>query len=440
MPEFIALCTREAGKTIPDGVAEVREAVDFLRYYAGEARELFGARSAARPDRRIQRAAAARAAACSSASARGISRWRSSLGQVAAALAAGNSVIAKPAEQTNLIGYAAVKLLHEAGVPEARAAVPAGRRRHRRRRADRRSARGRRRLHRLHRHRPRHQPRAGRARCRDRRADRRDRRPERLDRRFLGVAGTAGQGRDGVGVHVRRPALLGRARAVRAGRHRRQGDRHAGRRDGRTEGRRSGPAVHRRRPGDRRRRAEAARGPRRDAWTSDAKPIAKARDRRSARARHVLRAAAPGNCSRWTSCTREIFGPVLHVIRWKGDQLDAVIDAINATGYGLTLGIHSRIDETIERIAARANVGNIYVNRNQIGAVVGVQPFGGQRPVRHRPQGRRPALPAALRHREDGDGQHHRGRRQCLAADAGRVIAGPVKPAVNPGRACARRR
>lgn len=69
---------------------------------------------------------------------------------------------------------------------------------------------------------------------------------------------------------------------------------------------------------------------------------------------------------------------MLHVIRWKADQLDAVIDQINATGYGLTLGVHSRIDETIDRITARVAVGNVYVNRNQIGAVVGVQPFGGQ--------------------------------------------------------------
>jgi len=75
---------------------------------------------------------------------------------------------------------------------------------------------------------------------------------------------------------------------------------------------------------------------------------------------------------------KEIFGPVLHVIRWKASELDAVIDAINATGYGLTLGVHSRIDETIEKIARRVRVGNCYVNRNQIGAVVGVQPFGGQ--------------------------------------------------------------
>jgi RHH-type proline utilization regulon transcriptional repressor/proline dehydrogenase/delta 1-pyrroline-5-carboxylate dehydrogenase len=75
---------------------------------------------------------------------------------------------------------------------------------------------------------------------------------------------------------------------------------------------------------------------------------------------------------------REVFGPVLHVIRYAADALDAVIDAINATGYGLTLGIHSRIDETVRQIASRVRVGNVYVNRNMIGAVVGVQPFGGE--------------------------------------------------------------
>ncbi len=75
---------------------------------------------------------------------------------------------------------------------------------------------------------------------------------------------------------------------------------------------------------------------------------------------------------------REVFGPVLHVIRFDGDRIDSVIDQINASGYGLTLGVHSRIDSTIERIASRARVGNCYVNRNQIGAVVGVQPFGGE--------------------------------------------------------------
>jgi len=76
--------------------------------------------------------------------------------------------------------------------------------------------------------------------------------------------------------------------------------------------------------------------------------------------------------------THEVFGPILHVVRYGGDRLDAVVDAINGTGYGLTLGIHSRIDETVRRITARARVGNVYVNRNMIGAVVGVQPFGGE--------------------------------------------------------------
>jgi RHH-type proline utilization regulon transcriptional repressor/proline dehydrogenase/delta 1-pyrroline-5-carboxylate dehydrogenase len=75
---------------------------------------------------------------------------------------------------------------------------------------------------------------------------------------------------------------------------------------------------------------------------------------------------------------REVFGPILHVIRFAGDRLGEVCDAINATGYGLTLGLHSRIKATADFVAARVKVGNFYVNRNQIGAVVGVQPFGGE--------------------------------------------------------------
>jgi RHH-type proline utilization regulon transcriptional repressor/proline dehydrogenase/delta 1-pyrroline-5-carboxylate dehydrogenase len=75
----------------------------------------------------------------------------------------------------------------------------------------------------------------------------------------------------------------------------------------------------------------------------------------------------------------EVFGPVLHVVRYRSRDLDKVIDEINATGYGLTLGIHSRIDHTQQYIARRVLAGNCYVNRNMIGAVVGVQPFGGER-------------------------------------------------------------
>jgi RHH-type proline utilization regulon transcriptional repressor/proline dehydrogenase/delta 1-pyrroline-5-carboxylate dehydrogenase len=75
---------------------------------------------------------------------------------------------------------------------------------------------------------------------------------------------------------------------------------------------------------------------------------------------------------------REVFGPILHVVHYAADRLDDVIDAVNATGYGLTLGIHSRIDGKVSYIADRLRVGNAYVNRNMIGAVVGVQPFGGE--------------------------------------------------------------
>jgi RHH-type proline utilization regulon transcriptional repressor/proline dehydrogenase/delta 1-pyrroline-5-carboxylate dehydrogenase len=75
---------------------------------------------------------------------------------------------------------------------------------------------------------------------------------------------------------------------------------------------------------------------------------------------------------------REVFGPVLHIIRYPAGDFDAVLDDINTTGYGLTLGVHSRIDSTVERVRARARVGNLYANRSMIGAVVGVQPFGGE--------------------------------------------------------------
>jgi RHH-type proline utilization regulon transcriptional repressor/proline dehydrogenase/delta 1-pyrroline-5-carboxylate dehydrogenase len=74
---------------------------------------------------------------------------------------------------------------------------------------------------------------------------------------------------------------------------------------------------------------------------------------------------------------REVFGPVLHVVRWRADRMDALLDAIAATQYGLTLGIHSRIDETVAHVVRRLPVGNVYVNRSIIGAVVGTQPFGG---------------------------------------------------------------
>jgi RHH-type proline utilization regulon transcriptional repressor/proline dehydrogenase/delta 1-pyrroline-5-carboxylate dehydrogenase len=76
--------------------------------------------------------------------------------------------------------------------------------------------------------------------------------------------------------------------------------------------------------------------------------------------------------------TEEVFGPVLHVLKFKGSKLDQAIAAVNSTGYGLTMGLHSRIDSRARRLVADSGAGNIYINRNMIGAVVGVQPFGGR--------------------------------------------------------------
>ncbi len=188
--------------------------------------------------------------------------------------------------------------------------------------------------------------------------------------------------------------------------------------------RRSGARGDRRRPGDRRGRA-ATRSRRYVACDA------------SARASLRHRAALPAACARGTfvaptlvvldrldRLTREVFGPVLHVVTFRAGELDALVDAINALGYGLTLGIHSRIDATIDRIVARARVGNLYVNRNMIGAVVGVQPFGGEGLSGTGPEGRRPALPVPLRRRADADGQHRRRGRQRDAARPGRRIDG----------------
>jgi RHH-type transcriptional regulator, proline utilization regulon repressor / proline dehydrogenase / delta 1-pyrroline-5-carboxylate dehydrogenase len=105
----------------------------------------------------------------------------------------------------------------------------------------------------------------------------------------------------------------------------------------------------------------------------------------------IHRIALPESCANGTYCapmaveidslarlTEEQFGPILHVIRYRARDLDQVIDSINATGFGLTLGVHSRIESTCDHIQDRARVGNCYVNRDMVGAVVGVQPFGGQ--------------------------------------------------------------
>ncbi len=376
MPMFIAMCTREAGKTIPDGVAEVREAVDFLRYYAGQARELFKPEALPGPtgESNTLHLAGRGVFVC-------ISPWNFPLaifaGQIAAALAAGNAVIAKPAEQTNLIGFAAVKLLHEAGVPEAvlqllpgdgatvGAALTSD-------------------------------PRVAgvaftgstdTARAINRALAARDAAigvliaetggqnaliadssslPEQLVKDAIGSAFTsAGQRCSAARVLFVQDDIADKVIHMLAG--------------AMTELKVGDPGQ----------------------LSTDVGPVIdadalKLLDEHAARMdREAIQIVATVALDADTAhgsffaprayvlksldqLHREVFGPVLHVIRWQGDQLDTVIDAINATGYGLTLGIHSRIDETVNRIASKVKVGNCYVNRNQIGAVVGVQPFGGQ--------------------------------------------------------------
>lgn len=375
MPQYLALCTKEAGKTIADGVAEVREAVDFLRYYAGQARKLFAPEALPGPtgESNTLQLQGRGAFVC-------ISPWNFPLaiftGQIAAALAAGNSVLAKPAEQTNLIGYAAVKLLHEAGVPEAvlqflpgdGATVGAALTK---------------------------DPRVAgvaftgstdTARAINRALAARDAAigvliaetggqnaliadssalPEQLVKDALSSAFTsAGQRCSAARVLYVQEDIADKVIGMLAGA---MAELTVG--DPGLLSTDVGPVID----SDALKLLEehAAK------MAKIAKPIATAQTDDSV-AHGTFFAPRAWELQSLSQLTRENFGPALHVLRWKADDLDQVIDAINATGYGLTLGIHSRIDDTIERIAARANVGNIYVNRNQIGAVVGVQPFGGQ--------------------------------------------------------------
>ncbi|MFN6507388.1 bifunctional proline dehydrogenase/L-glutamate gamma-semialdehyde dehydrogenase PutA [Xanthomonas translucens] len=376
LPEFIALCVKEAGKTLPDGVAEVREAVDFLRYYAGQARAQFGA-----PERLPGPTGESNELQLHG---RGvfvcISPWNFPLaiflGQVAAALAAGNSVIAKPAEQTNLVGHAAVKLLHEAGVPEAAVQFLPG-----------------------------DGATVGAALTRDARvagvAFTGSTETARAINRALAardaaigvlIAETGGQNAfiadssslpEAVVKDAISSAFISAGQRCSAARVLFVQDDIADKVMTMLAG-----AMAELKIGDPGLLSTDV-GPVIDA---DALQLLTDHAARMDREARLIAVAANDDGTAHGSffaprayelqslaqLQREIFGPVLHVIRWKADQLDAVIEQINATGYGLTLGVHSRIDETIERIAARVQVGNVYVNRNQIGAVVGVQPFGGQ--------------------------------------------------------------
>lgn len=374
--EFMALCVREAGKTIPAAISEVREAVDMCRYYAAMARKLFGQPETLPGPTGESNQLFLRG--------RGvfvcISPWNFPLaifmGQVAAGLASGNAVIAKPSDQTTLIGCAAVRLLHEAGVPEAVLQfVPCKG-----------SVLGNTLLTQ-----PdvagvcftgstetawtinrtlaaRNAPIAAliaetggqNALIADSSAL-----PEQLVKDVLASAfDSAGQRCSAARVLYVQEDIADKVIEMLKGAMAELvvGD----------PGKLStdvGPVID---EPSRTFLVEHA-----ERMDREAKKLAEAK--LDAGSEHgTFFAPRAYELPTLSLLTHEVFGPVLHVLRWKADQLDQVIDAINATGFGLTLGVHSRIDATIEHIARRAKVGNCYVNRNQIGAVVGVQPFGGE--------------------------------------------------------------
>ncbi|OUL99263.1 trifunctional transcriptional regulator/proline dehydrogenase/L-glutamate gamma-semialdehyde dehydrogenase [Variovorax sp. JS1663] len=368
MPQLLGLLVREAGKTCANGVAEVREAIDFLRFYAGQARADFEA-ATHRPLGPV---------VC-------ISPWNFPLaifvGQIAAALAAGNPVLAKPAEQTSLTAAEAVRLLHEAGVPAAALQLVPGRG----------STVGARMV-----------------------ADERVQAvmftgstevARSLQRTLAGrlgptgapvplIAETGGQNAMIVDSSALAEQVVG---DVVASAFDSAGQRCSALRVLCVQDDVADRVLHMLRGavaestvGD----PAALRtdiGPVIDAGARDTIEAhieaMRARGRRVTRlGRHAHEVLGRGSyvvptvieLGSISELTREVFGPVLHVVRYARRDLDALVAQINATGYGLTLGLHTRIDETIEQVVSHARVGNIYVNRNMVGAVVGVQPFGGE--------------------------------------------------------------
>lgn len=373
--ELISLLVREAGKTLPDCISELREAVDFLRYYAAQARKLFVSESLPGPTGESNQLDLV---------GRGvfvcISPWNFPLaiyiGQVAAALVAGNAVLAKPAEQTNAIAWRATQLLLEAGVPSAVLQMTPGPGKDvgAQLTADTRIA--------------------GvvftgsteTARLINRTLAERDgpiipliaetggqnamladssSLPEQLTKDVLMSAfGSAGQRCSALRVLFIQKDVADRTLEILAG------------------------AMQELNVGDPALLATDV-GPVIDDGAREV--LLRHVARMKGEGRLIAATPLPEQCNDGTfvaphafeidsldQLQREVFGPVLHVIRYSARDMDQVLDAINATGYGLTLGVHSRIESTPRRVAQRVRAGNCYVNRNMIGAVVGVQPFGGE--------------------------------------------------------------
>ncbi|MDH3712702.1 MAG: bifunctional proline dehydrogenase/L-glutamate gamma-semialdehyde dehydrogenase PutA [Gammaproteobacteria bacterium] len=374
--ELLAICQSEGGKTLNDAVAEVREAVDFLRYYALQAERDFGGPQVL-PGPTGERNEI-------SLHGRGpfvcISPWNFPLaiftGQLSAALAAGNVVLAKPAEQTPLLAAFAVDLLHKAGVPRAALQLLPGR-----------------------------GETVGAALVRDVRvrgvAFTGSTETARIIAMGLAkrggpivplIAETGGQN----AMLVDSTALPEQVvRDVIVSAFQSAGQRCSALRVLYLQDDTADIVI------------EMLAGAMQELVTGDPEDLATdvgpiideeacatleqhVARMRSAAHRVINAPPSTGAAGGYyfppvalqidsiSQLPREVFGPVLHIIRYPASDFDAVLDDINATGYGLTLGVHSRIDTTVERVRARARVGNLYANRSMIGAVVGVQPFGGE--------------------------------------------------------------
>jgi RHH-type proline utilization regulon transcriptional repressor/proline dehydrogenase/delta 1-pyrroline-5-carboxylate dehydrogenase len=372
--QFIAYLQREGGKSLDDAVAEVRETIDFCRYYAVEARKSLRLQAMPGPtgESNELRYRGRGPFVC-------ISPWNFPLsifiGQIAAALLAGNAVVAKPAEQTPLVAAGAVRLLHEAGVPATALHLVPG------------------------------DGTVGAALVEDPRvagvvftgstevahaihavlagkkgpivpliAETGGINPMIVDATALpeqvcddvmtSAFRSAGQRcsalrllclQEDVADHVL-GMIMGAARELRLG-------------DPRDPATHVGPVI------------DAEAKDKLDRWIDTTQRQGRLRFRWDEFGKLPPKGTyvppAIIELDRARDLRQEVFGPILHVARWRADEIDALIDDIAETGYGLTLGVHSRIDATVERIASRLSNGNVYVNRNMIGAVVGTQPFGG---------------------------------------------------------------
>lgn len=376
MEELMAICCREAGKTMQDGIDEVREAVDFCRYYAAQARARFG-KAVALPGPTGESNELYM-------EGRGvflcISPWNFPLaiftGQVMAALVAGNTVIAKPAEQTSLVAHRAMELMLEAGFPPdviqllpGEGATIGGKLTPDPRIAGIAFTGSTRVAHILNRTLALREgaivPLIAETGGQNAMIVDSSALPEQVVQDVLQSAfASAGQRCSALRVLYLQKDVADRIETLLAG--------------AMQELSVGNPELHSTDVGpvideD----AQSALQKHLQALDNSARLIARTPVPSSCETAYFIPPSAYG-ISSIKDLKAEHFGPILHVVRYEAEKLDEVIDEINAAGYGLTLGIHSRSEGTAAYIEQRVKVGNCYINRNQIGAVVGVQPFGGR--------------------------------------------------------------